>query len=135
GDADRPGRRVLAEQRALRAAQHFHAIDIEQVEHRLARSAIIDIINIDTDAVFQAIVGRADAGAQTTDVDVRISGIAPQYLQAWDQLLDLIETAGACLLQRLAAHDADGDRHILDVLRTPARRHQYLRPVLRACIR
>ncbi|MNP54143.1 hypothetical protein D3C76_1486760 [compost metagenome] len=73
GDVEHPGGSVLTEQRALRAAQHFQLIDVEQVEHGHARATKIDVVQIDADAAFQAVAGRVVT--QAADRDARLAGV------------------------------------------------------------
>jgi hypothetical protein len=47
---DRAADGVAAVQRALRAAQHFDALDVEHVEHRALRAIDVDVVDIEADA-------------------------------------------------------------------------------------
>src|SRR5690606_3685470 len=42
--------RVAAVQRALRAAQHFDALNVENVEHRRLRTGNVDVVDIEANA-------------------------------------------------------------------------------------
>src|SRR5690349_10089043 len=65
---DRAADRVLAVERALRAAKNFEALDVEKVELRSADAREIDVVDIDADRRIEGLegVGLADAA----DVDV-----------------------------------------------------------------
>src|SRR3546814_19507785 len=63
-DADRPAKRSAAVKRALRAAQHFDAIDIVKLEVRLRRSLGDGrFVDIDPDGRLQ--IGRAPSELQS----------------------------------------------------------------------
>ena len=59
-DADRAADHVLAQQHALRPADHFDAIDIEQVEVEQARTTHVNVIDEDPDRLVGR--GRVEAG-------------------------------------------------------------------------
>ena len=116
GDADRACRRVAAEQRTLRAAEHFQSGNIGQIEDRTARARDIDTINIDrhllvgpgndTEAVLTAHRERRglDAAGRRLDREARRNR---------GQIVDRIDAVG---LQVLLSHRGDGDRHVLHAL-------------------
>ena len=58
-DTDRARRRVAAEQRALRPAQHLDALEIGQIENRSAIAADVDAVEIERDFAILARRGRA----------------------------------------------------------------------------
>ncbi len=62
-DIEHAGRGVLAEQRAVRAAQQVDLLQVQQVEHGLAGTAQEDVVEVNADAAFQAFVGRVVADA------------------------------------------------------------------------
>ncbi len=41
---------VLAEQRSLRTAQHFDALEVEQVDGGAGEGALVDVVDVDADA-------------------------------------------------------------------------------------
>src|SRR5581483_7493506 len=67
-DIDRAGGRVLAEQRALRAAQNLDAIDIVEVEERAGRATDHDAVDYGRHGGLHAIgkVERANAADRET---------------------------------------------------------------------
>jgi len=111
GDVQHPRRGVLAEQRTLRAAQHFQLVDIEQVEHRHARPPEVDVVQIDADAAFQAIAGRVVA--QATNRDARLPRMHIGDIGAGHQLLQILHTVDALGFQGFAAEHTDGRGHAL----------------------
>ena len=54
---DRTADRVAAVQRALRAAQHFEALDVVDVEHRTLGAGHVHVVNVETDAGVSTSVG------------------------------------------------------------------------------
>nr|WP_237438247.1 hypothetical protein [Alteraurantiacibacter buctensis] len=71
---DRAAQRVLARQGALRPAQDFDPLQVNQVKHRAKGRAVIDIVDVDADARFQREAGivlpdTADVGAERVGVD------------------------------------------------------------------
>src|SRR5690606_34432646 len=66
-DADRARRRVLAIERALRAAHHLDARDVEEGVERLAHLAGIDAVHIDADRLVERKILRRRAEAADID--------------------------------------------------------------------
>src|SRR6185369_9354567 len=67
-DADRAAGRVAAEQRPLRPAQHFDAVDVQHTQHRAASARHIDAIDVEADAAF---AGGAAAAGNAADGEIR----------------------------------------------------------------
>src|SRR5690606_22447802 len=71
--ADRTAEAVLAEERALRAAQHLDALDVHQVEGRTEERAVVDVVDVYADARLereqQVLLSHAP------DLDGRCTGI------------------------------------------------------------
>ncbi len=66
---DRAADRVAAVQRALRAAQHFEALDVVNVEHGALRAGHVHVVNVETDAGLETpervlLADAADEGDQ-----------------------------------------------------------------------
>ncbi len=112
--ADGTACRVLAEQRSLRTAQHFDALDVEQIEHGTGRAREHDVVHIDrhagleyrlevgeADAANVGYEGRAVAGTERIDRDVG------------RELADVDDVRGVAQLQRLARDCRDGERGLL----------------------
>ncbi|MNZ82223.1 hypothetical protein D3C78_1009160 [compost metagenome] len=113
-DVDHPGGGVLTEQGALRTAQHFQLLDVHQVEHRHARTAEVDVVQVQANAAFQAITGRVVA--QTAN---RHAGLARMHVgdvDARHQLLQVLYAVHALGFQRLAIDHTHRCRHVLGTL-------------------
>ena len=92
-------------------AQDLDALGIGEVERRGRDAAVIDLVDIDADTLFDAVVGEAEGGAQPTDIGggiARIGGIELQRRLKLGQAADII---GAGFRQRGAADDRYGDGH------------------------
>ena len=111
---DQAARRVAPEQRALRPAQHFHALDVEQLARKPVHRPHVGIIDINRDRRFE-IVGEVVLrnAAQVEDRDVGRPGVElePRHL-----LGDLRGVGHAQRFQLLARIGGDRDRHALRVL-------------------
>mmetsp|Transcript_68783 Transcript_68783/g.161738 ORF Transcript_68783/g.161738 Transcript_68783/m.161738 type:complete len:469 (+) Transcript_68783:1688-3094(+) len=118
-DVDHAGRRVLAEQRALAAAQHFDALHIQQVQRGLAGAGQHHAINHGRDRRLHAGRGGdgADAAHEQRGVLVGRAGAEVDGRHLGRQRPERVAVG---LLQLLAADDADGHRHALQRL-GPAR--------------
>lgn len=121
-DVDHPGRGVLAEQGALRAAQDLQLLDVEKVERGHAGAAEVDVVEVQPDAAFQAVAGRvvaeaADRHAGLARVDVGDVG-------ARHQLLQVLHPVDALALQGFAAEHAHRGGHILGVFHPSPRGHR-----------
>ena len=112
-DVDRARRGVLAIERALRTAQHFHLVDVEKVEGRGGDAAVIDIVDIDADALFKAVAGEAERHAKAADVDRSVAGIGGIDLQRRRELLQLHDVEIAGRLDAVALHHGNGQGHFL----------------------
>ena len=116
-DAHRAPERVLAEQRALRTAQHLHALDVEQIEDRALGTAVIDVVDVDRHAGLerQRVVAQADAA------DERRRGRAPPGTERRNhgvrhECVEIECARGAARLQRVARDRGDRERRLLQVL-------------------
>jgi hypothetical protein len=68
GDVDRAGGGVFAVKRALGAAQNLHPVDVQEVERRRRDPAVIDLVDINADALFDAVVGKAERRAEAASI-------------------------------------------------------------------
>ena len=124
-DVQYTGRGILAEQRALRAAQHFDAVEVEQVEGGLAGTAVDHAVDHRGHGGLDP--RRGGNGAHATDeqrgVLVRSAGAEVQRRHLLDDAGDAVATVALQLfaldhrdrhrdfLQRfLAPRGGDGDR-------------------------
>ncbi|MND89640.1 hypothetical protein D3C80_817040 [compost metagenome] len=117
---DRAADGVAAVQGALRSAQDFQTLDVEDVQHRALRAGHIDVVDIEADAGLEAPqrILLADAADETGQGGVGAArnldrGVRGLLLQGGD-------VGGAGLFQTLGADGGDGDRDVLQRLFTAA---------------
>ena len=123
-ELDHAGRRIAAEQGALRAACHFDLVEVEQ------REPLEDRVFLDHPVVHQRDRLRGvevEIGiAQATDVEARERtaerGLDVQARQAAREQADVV-AAGGQGLDLLAVQRGDRHRHVLDVLGPALRGH------------
>ncbi len=129
--------RVLAEQCALRPAQHLHAVDIDSVHHAADRAGIIDVVDIETDARIaeDREIILADAADEHGGVVIaaRQRGGAIEA-DVGRELRDLVERGDAAIFERGGAERRDGDRHVLQPFRPAAGGHQDVIALDRHCV-
>jgi hypothetical protein len=105
----------------LRTAQHLHLVNVEEVECRSGTARVVDLIDVNADALFDAVVREAERRAETTDRGRRVAGIAGIELDRGLQLGQLADVEGACRLDGCGVQHRDGKRHVLGLLFTAAR--------------
>ena len=119
---DRTAHAVLAEQCALRTAQHLDALKIHQVHRRARETAVVHIIDVDTHSRLEGIVEiDLDQAAQT---DCRRGAIVADRLTevcVRDDTADVIEALEAALLKRFGTQRGQRQRRRLQVLFFEAR--------------
>ena len=123
-ELDDAGRGVAAEQRALRAAQHFHAGQVED------REAFQDRVFLDDLVIDQRHRLRRECRkvrvAVAADVETReraaVRRLHVQARRLAGQQTDVL-AAGHEHVQLFTLDGGDGHRHFLDVLGTALRRH------------
>ena len=116
-ELEHAGRRVAAEQRALRTAGHFDLVQIEQ------REALEDRVFLDHAVVHQrdrlggvdVEVGVAEAADVETRERAAERGFDVQAGQTAGEQADVV-AAGGQHFEFLAVDGGDGHRHVLDVL-------------------
>ena len=125
-ELDHAGRRVAAEQRALRAAQHLDAVEVESRE-ALQDRVLLHHVVVDQRHRLRRV--EAEVGvAVTADVepregpaerrfDVQTGHAAGQHAQ--------VLAAGVQRLEQVAAQHADRARHVLHVLDAPLGGHRH----------
>ena len=112
-DVDGAGRGVLAEQRALRSAQHLDLIDVEEVERRRRRPRVEHAVDVEADARLEAVVGQAERRAEAADVDRRVARVGRVELHRRDHFLQAVHVERAGVGDQIAAHDRHRNRHVL----------------------
>ncbi|MNE43756.1 hypothetical protein D3C80_1379480 [compost metagenome] len=110
---DRAADGVAAVKRALRPAQDFDALDVEDVQNRRLRTGDIDIIHIEADARLEApqrvlLADAADEGDQG-----RVGAPRRLQRQAGRRTGQFGDVRRALLFQLLGRESRDGDRHVL----------------------
>ena len=114
---DRTTDGVLAGQRALRAPQHFDAIQVEQVENRTGQRGVIHVIDIDADARLegQVEVGLTDAADERDHRRTEGCTVLRQRDVGGlgSNLRDVSLVAG---FEHRGVDSRDGDRGLLQVL-------------------
>ena len=114
-DVERTSRRVLAEQRPLRAAQHFDPGDVAEAGKRLRLLQQRDVVDDHRDRRFDR--GREGDRADTAQVDRIVGGHRPgRDGQAWRQTGQVVDCLNVTIDQRVGGDRGDGDRHVLQIL-------------------
>jgi hypothetical protein len=124
GDVQRAGGRVLAEQRALRAAQLLDLLDVGKVERGGGWPGVVNLIDIETDARLQPVVRLADgddARSQTADGESGVARVGRAVVQRGDQRRQTLRVDRIALVDEVAAHHRQGCGHALRILRPAAR--------------
>ena len=88
-DVQHAGRRVLAEQRALRAAQQRDLVDVDEIEVRHARAAQVHVVEIRADTGFERIVGHVVAEAAHREA--HLPRIGDEHVGAGQTLVQIFE--------------------------------------------
>ena len=121
-DRDHAGRRVLAEQGRLRAAQHFDALDVGKVADLGHRAAAIDAVDEHRDRRFQTQV--VAAGAEPADREAGGKrALVGADLERGNDARQVGDVADLGALDGGGAGHADGDRGVLKGLFALGRRN------------
>jgi hypothetical protein len=115
-DVERACERVAPEQRALRPAQHFDVVDIEQVEVRAEQHRVIDIVDVEGDRRLAGEPGIARADA----ADERRHARTERALHAAELGIrhdgrEIAHIGDAAFPQRFGGDGSDGDRGRLQI--------------------
>ena len=123
GDVQRTGRGVATEQCALRAAQHFDALDVDEFGKRNARAGLISAINEDADSRFKTDIvgGRTDAANSQHHRTGRQLGVRGR--EAGRHVGDLADADNALAFELYRADRGHGERNGLHVLGAAGGRH------------
>jgi hypothetical protein len=102
---------------ALRAAQHFDAVEVHQIEQRTGQRRDIDVIDIDADARFQCEVevGLADAANEGDQARAILLALRGQR-DVGGLRGDLFHAGLAARLQHFGIDRGDRQRRILKLL-------------------
>ena len=116
GDVDHTGRCVLAEQRALRAAQNFHLGHVDHVREGFARTGIDHAVNHGRNRRLTGDreSGRADAAQEDRLVQRRAR---LQEVERRHHLRGAFDRRARGFSQAFAAEHRNGNRHVLHVFR------------------
>ena len=142
GHVDGASGRVLAKQRALRSAQHLDPLDVQQIERGRGGAREVDAVDVQADALLDAVVGQAERRPDATDVDRRIARVGRVELHGRQQFLEPVDVEVTGIGHERAADHRDRDRHFLrDFLGASCRHHERLvdrcrgqREVQRRCL-
>ncbi len=106
---------VLAVERALRAAQHFDAADVDQVEQGALGPRVIDVVEVEADAGIDAPqrVGLADA-AQEDGEGGRLAAAGVDR-EIGHRGLDVGKVGRGLVFERFGGDHGDRHRHFLNV--------------------
>ena len=115
GDADYASRRVLAEQRALRASKYLDTFQLRHVCQSGSGARAVDAVDENTD-------GRLDAGvvgavAEAADDEVRVAaGLQLGNAKRWHHGLQILDVAHLSAIKCLCCNNGNSDRRILQGL-------------------
>ncbi len=106
---------VLAEERALRAMEHLHGVDVQQVTENHAVAGSIDAIHEHADRAFEAsaVADRSDA-ADLEAVALKALGGLERHARA--EIGQLLDRERSALFDCLPVQLRDGDGHVLPAL-------------------
>jgi hypothetical protein len=115
-DGDRACGAVAAEQRALRAFQHFDALQVDEVHQRAAGLAGVDAVHVNADRGVRA--DAEIARLHTAYAEHRLRRLGGVHLQAGQVAGQVAEIPGPQVLDVPGRHDLHRDRHFLCRLRS-----------------
>ena len=115
--ANRAADAVLAEQRALRPAQHLDALEIDEIHVGARDRAVVDVVDVDTDSGLEreAEVDLVQAAQADRVVRAEVARVAAE-IGIRDHEADVLDVLDAADLELLARERRDRDRRRLDVL-------------------
>ena len=115
--ADGAAEAVLAEQRALRTAQHLDALEVEQVHGGAGERAVVHIVDVDADARIRRVdelrrddTAHADGRRRAAEAALRA------HVSVWDHEPEVFNVGQALLFELFAGNGGDGDWRVLQVL-------------------
>ena len=114
---DRAGLRAGAVQRALRAGQRFHALQVVDVQvQRALDGGDRLLVQIDAHAGQRGGVVAVAAAGHAAHVDLAEAGAAGRDRHAGQQLGVVLEVVDLQLVELLGADHVEADRHVLRIL-------------------
>jgi hypothetical protein len=129
--ADRAAGAVTAEERALRAAQHLDALNVDQAHDGARRARHEDVVDVVADA---ALAGGAAAAADAPNLERRrrVTRAARALdVEVRRDRRELEHVFDAAQLERVAVEAHDGDRRVLEIQLAALRRDDDLLELLR----
>ena len=112
-DIDDTGRGIGTEQRALRAAQHFDALDLAEIAEADAVTGARHAVDDDTDGGFQT--GIVTHGTDAADAGGRLELVRGRGdVQARRDNGEVFQVANAGVGEEFLAVGRNGDRNVLD---------------------
>ena len=122
-NSDRAAGRIAAEQRALGAAQHLDAVDVEHAQHRAAGARNVDAVDIQPDA---ALAGRPAAAGNAADREARDrAAVAARGgdVEVRGERTEVREVLDSLRGDDFLGHRDDRDRGVLEVRLAALGRH------------
>ena len=119
--SDRAADRVLAVQRALRSAQHLHALYVVEVEERALDARHVHVIEVDSDARIERLQCVRLADAANVDVGAVRRTASLDEIHVRHGSLQTGEVLGLQHAQFVGREGRHGDWHVLHALLAPAR--------------
>ena len=115
---------VAARQRALRTAQDFDALEVEQVEQRAGQRGQVDVVDVQADARFQREVEVGLADAADVGDEAGAVGLRLRREEDVGRLRgDFVDAGLAARLEHVAGDRGDGERRFLQILAAELRGH------------
>jgi len=111
---------------ALRTAQHLDAVEVDEIECRRRRPAVVDLVDVETDSGIEPVVrlgDRDDAAAESADCERGVARIRRRVIDAGYQQCDLGDIVAESLIDRCGVDHRQRDRHGLCLLLSQAGRH------------
>ena len=113
---------IAAIQGALRTAQHFNAIDVEQLALSLDRQRERDAVQ--AHAHGRGVIGGVVDEADASQTKLRLTAAERRlHLQAGNRVLQIVDIADGLRRQALAREHRHGDTHVLCRFLAPLRGH------------
>jgi hypothetical protein len=109
---------IAPEQRALRAAQHLDALDVEELQGQATHRRLVDVIHIDGHRVFLCIGEVIQTDAAQEEIDLAGFALRHRVIEVRRHLRDVNGVGKAHVADLLGAEGRDRDTDLLQVLFT-----------------